>query len=78
MTDSLLHEIQQAFQYENERDIEFKAERFIRQWVVHTKPYIMDELYVALEDKIFQNNSTDDEIAIFKMMQVLIKRKVTF
>jgi len=78
MPDNLLHEISQATKYQNDRDVEFKAERFIRQFVSMVHPHIMDELYTLVESKIFENKSSDDEIAMFKMIQTLIKRKVTF
>lgn len=78
MADDLLHEIHQAYKHEIDRNIEFKAERFIREFKAEFTPFILEDLYYHCENKILENQSSSAEIKLFKMIQALVKKKVKF
>lgn len=75
--DNLLQEIQQVQKHQLDRNIEFQAERTIRRFIAESKPYLMQDLYSLTEERILEKNS-DDDIALLKMMLVLLKREVRF
>ncbi len=72
--DDLLQEISQAQKYGNDRNKEFQAQRAIRRFIAESKPYLMQDLFSLTEERIKENKS-DDDIALLKMMLVLLKKR---